>query len=135
MATRRRIRFSAPPAPPPPPPPTPEERAAAIAEAEAALADAADAVLKVRVELDEMRRQQDLVRSLREGLAKFVEEKRQLEDRLHRILQNMPSGDARAQHRHAQRMRRAALFWEAEAMKLGHRGRTSLPDYHIAKHF
>lgn len=134
MTTRKRTRFTVAPTPPPPPP-TPEERALALAEAEAALADASDAVSRVRVELDEMRRQQHLVQSLRSDLARFVDEKRQLEDRLHRILQNMPSGDARAQHKHAQRMRRAALFWEAEAMKLGHRGRTSLPDYHIAKHF
>lgn len=134
MTTRRRTRFSLPPTPPPPPP-TPEERALALAEAEAALADASDAVSRVRVELDEMRRQQHLVQSLRSDLARFIDEKRQLEDRLHRILQNMPSGDARAQHKHAQRMRKAALFWEAEAMKLGHRGRSSLPDYHHAKHF
>jgi hypothetical protein len=136
MATRKRTRFSVAPTPPPPPP-TPEERALALAEANAALLDAFEAVLHVRVELDEMRRQQALVQSLRSDLARFVDEKRQLEERLRLIVQEMPSRNARAAHQHAQRMRRAALYWEQQAVALGHRGRNS-PAHHIpsyAKYF
>lgn len=95
MKTRSRF-LHTPPRPPPPPPPTPEERAAAIAEAEAALADAADAVLKVRVELDEMRHQQAEVKRLRTDLDRFVAEKRALEERLRLVLQSMPDRDSRA---------------------------------------
>lgn len=136
MTARRRTRFSLPPKPQPPPP-TPEERAFALAEAEAALADASDAVSRVRVELDEMRRQQALVKSLRDDLARFVDEKRKLEDRLDRVSRLIPSSDARAAHQHAQRMHKAAVYWEQQAVALGHGGRNSaatrIPDF--AKYF
>lgn len=135
MTTRRRRNSYRPSIPPPPPPPTPEEREAALVEAEAALHDASEAVSLVRMELVEMRRQQALVKSLHADLDRFVREKYLLEERLFRLTQLIPSRDARQAHRHAQRMRKAALFWEAEAMKLGHRGRSSLHDYHHAKHF
>jgi hypothetical protein len=135
MTTRRRRNTFKPSIPPPPPPPTPEEREAALVEAEAALHDASEAVSLVRMEIVEMRRQQAQVKSLRADLDRFIREKAALEERLYRLTSVMPSRDANQAHKHAQRMRRLAIFWEAEAMKLGHRGRSGLQDYHFAKHF
>lgn len=133
MAPRYRRIVRTPP-PPPPPPPTADEVVADLGEAVAALHDASEAVSLARVQIDKAIRQQKEIDEIAKRIALLQREKDNLEARVRGLLETTAPLDVKNARKHAERMRRAALFWEGEAMKLGHGGRNALRDYHHAKH-